>query len=381
MRTQRTDPSTDPSATTERDDPTHTGTHARPDAAGQRDGAGGSPRSRVPRPSAFGVPRTSSRPRPAERPSAPPRLAASETVQGKPRSEAGAGSRGARDSVPPSRDSAPPARESVAPVVRESWPPPAVRDSRPPASPRQARRALAVASAAPFPPPTHELVPRRQPTSHKTDIEQLLPISQAVKSLPRPPRLPQIETPSDAHRPRRFPWASLTVFAVMLAASAASLLRYSEQRPDAPRAREAEVALTAAHAPLASKLVPSPASGHEREAVERITSGLWAEPERMREALLAEGERALQGDDDRLAEALFGRALELSEADARAEFGLARVRLAQSDFEGAEGWVMAAIAKQPRAADYRALHGALLQRRGRHAEAELELALARSLAR
>ena len=207
-----------------------------------------------------------------------------------------------------------------------------------------------------------------------------MPLSQEIKSLPRPPRLPQIEIPSDAHRPRRFPWASLTVFAVMLAASGASLLRYSEQRAEAPLAKAPDVALTAVHAPPKSKLVAPRASGSEREAVERITDGLWAEPERMREALLAEGERALQANDERLAEALFGRALELSTGDARAEYGLARVRLAQSDFEGAEGWVTAAIAKRPREADYRALRGALLQRRGRHTEAELELALARSLA-
>jgi Flp pilus assembly protein TadD len=192
--------------------------------------------------------------------------------------------------------------------------------------------------------------------------------------------MPQIEAPSDAHRPRRFPWASLTVFALMLVASGATLLRYSEQASEAPRADEAEATLAGSYAPKPSRLVVPHVSGHEQEAVERITSGLWAEPERMREALLGEGERALEAEDERLAEALFGRAVELAAPDARAEYGLARVRLAQGDFEGAEGWVTSAIAKQPRESAYRALHGALLSRRGKHAEAELELSLARSLA-
>jgi hypothetical protein len=217
----------------------------------------------------------------------------------------------------------------------------------------------------------------------------LLPISQGVKSLPRPPRFPAIEAAPDGLLTRRFPWSSLAVFAVMLAASATTIYRYSELH--APRSsselpRES-VALTASAPRAPASRTPAPsaiqtvgASADERDAVQRIAGGLWVEPTRMRETLLAEGERALEARDERLAELLFGRAFELDSRDARAEYGLARVRLAQGDLEGAEGWLLSAIAKQQREPSYRRLHADVLDARNRHAEAEIERALARSLA-
>jgi len=99
------------------------------------------------------------------------------------------------------------------------------------------------------------------------------------------------------------------------------------------------------------------------------------------QALLEEGERALAADDERLAETLFARARDFDGDDAQGAFGLARVRLAQGDLDGAEGWVLLAIRQRPRRAEYRALHAEILQRFGRGPEAQLERALARSMPR
>jgi hypothetical protein len=243
----------------------------------------------------------------------------------------------------------------------------------------------------------------------KTDIEELLPISQGVKSLPRPPRLPSFEAAQQpSPTPRRFPWASLAVFAVALMASLAPLFHYRvESNQSQPRAartvtngvpgvsasKTAKAALTSDTSavtavvgevvhPLpvvSSGLVASQPALAAPTAAERIERAFWGQPNRVQQALLAEGERALQADDDRLAETLFARALDFSADDAQGAYGLARVRLAQGDLDGAEGWVLTAIKQRPRRAEYRALHAEILQRFGRGAEAQLERALARSL--
>jgi len=249
------------------------------------------------------------------------------------------------------------------------------------------------------------------PPAVRTDIEELLPISQGVKSLPRPPRMPSFEPSLQATpAPRRFPWASLVVFGVVLAASLAPLFHYRGERkqvePVAPQretsVRAAETSNVQMAAPTASpasafSLARGQGARFERalagqppastpastmanavpSAVERIERAFWGEPARVHQALLEEGERALHADDERLAETLFARARDFDGDDAQGAFGLARVRLAQGDLEGAEGWVLLAIRKRPRRAEYRALHAEILQRFGRGPEAQLERALAR----
>ncbi|MDB4985338.1 MAG: hypothetical protein JWN04_516 [Myxococcaceae bacterium] len=309
------------------------------------------------RPSAFGIPRPST---PA---SSPPRDAESTPVK--------------RESVPPLA-SARSASHSIPPRLSQT-----VR-----------KRAPATAPA------------RTPAPAIKTDIEELLPISHGVKSLPRPPRLPTFES---AQLPmasaRRIPWASLSVFLVMLGASFVPLSLYRGERRESAAKAAAERDLRAeaeANEPSAGLLlVPlDPAATTESlrvaapltpavrptqlPAVDQIERAFWGKPAKVREALLEEAEQALQVDDERLAETLFGRALEFDGDfdgdDARAEYGLARVRLAQTDLDGAEGWALVTIRKRPRAAEYRALHAEILQRKGRGPEAQMERAVARALA-
>lgn len=216
------------------------------------------------------------------------------------------------------------------------------------------------------------------PVPVTTDIEELLPISQAVKSLPRPPRLSGDSQPPPAPTPRRFPWASLTVFALVLAASSVPLFHYSDMR-EQPRSEADD----ARGQPAAQR---APVQRHARTQSSVHTAVAWLEREhsgqreRLPAALLAAGERALDTRDGRLAEAFYARAYELAPSDARAEVGLARVRLLQGDLEGAEGWLLAALAKEPQIAEYRLLHADVLERRGQPVEAKSERAKARSIA-
>lgn len=368
------------------------------------------------RPSAFGVPRTSAPPAPeragSTRPREDGRLAGS---HGKPAK---------RDSAPPH-----PSAASQRSLLEEARSPTEPAEDVPVSSQIVAKRPRLDAPS----------VSTRTPEGAraravKTDIEELLPISQGVKSLPRPPRLPSFEVVQQpAPAPRRFPWASLAVFAVALTASLAPLFHYrveSKQTEPAAsavssapallrsRAGEEAAASTlgsrapgssetstaalpsdlrapsqASASPALDKLVgvvaqPLPvsslglstrAAAASPTAAERIERAFWGQPKRVQQALLAEAERALHADDERLAETLFARALDFSVDDAQSAYGLARVRLAQGDLEGAEGWVLTAIKQRPRRAEYRALHAEILQRFGRGSEAQLERALARSL--
>jgi tetratricopeptide (TPR) repeat protein len=87
-------------------------------------------------------------------------------------------------------------------------------------------------------------------------------------------------------------------------------------------------------------------------------------------ALRLQGERALVIRQDlREAEELFSRMLELEDGNARAAFGMARVRLAQGNLSGAEGWIQLAISKRPRRAPYHALYAQILSQLGREDEA------------
>lgn len=240
-----------------------------------------------------------------------------------------------------------------------------------PAAPKQAQSAAGEGAR----PRTSR--PRVSGPPVKADIEQLLPLSPEVKSLPRPPRLPNLEPLGAQPATRRFPWTSLTVFTAMLGASAITLSRYSDvnavSKHPAADVALAPVQAPAAHEPASMKLRES-----ERDTVDRIVARSWAEPTRMRAALLDEGERALANRDERLAEALFARAQELPASDGRPEYGLARVRFAQHDLEGAEGWLQAAIGRASEVAEYHSLYARVLEQRGRSAQAEAERARARS---
>lgn len=354
------------------------------------------------RPSAFGMPRSS----------APPGSA--HATEGAPRSPEHAGAARAREDVrltaPLSRrDSAPP-QVSAAALLASTEP----ADDVPVSSQIIAKRPrLGTASGSARPPESGLRASARSPegtprAAIKTDIEELLPISQGVKSLPRPPRLPSFEAAQQpGPAPRRFPWASLAVFAVALMASLAPLFHYRvESNQSEPRAARTAanvvqgasttsaplIGNTAAVTGVVGEVVrpvpvvtqalgATPAALTTPTAAERIERAFWGQPNRVQQALLAEGERALQADDERLAETLFARALDFSADDAQGAYGLARVRLAQGDLDGAEGWVVTAIKQRPRRGEYRALHAEILQRFGRGAEAQLERALARSLPR
>lgn len=237
---------------------------------------------------------------------------------------------------------------------------------------------------------------RAVPDIIKADIEQLLPISQAVKSLPRPPRVPSFESQSSplSSPVRRVPLASVGIFGLVLGASIAPLFRYSGLGSEpAPVVVEAAAQQDTAE-PLASDesdvaegaeeaVVPEASAGDaRREAVERIERAHWGQPDKIRSALLEAGQRALTAGDERLAEALFAHAHGLDgESSHLAAFGLARVRLAQGDLEGAEGWVLDAIREHPRIAEYHALYAEVLERWGRHHDAQTERTLARALMR
>jgi Tetratricopeptide repeat len=178
----------------------------------------------------------------------------------------------------------------------------------------------------------------RQRAPVKTDIEELLPISQGVKSLPRPPRVPTFEAPSlPAPTTRRFPWMSLSIFAIMLGASLASVARYRVERTTTSAAADAAGLRGLREVDWAS-LAP---------AARTFEHTLWGEPASMRETLLEDGEHALAVKDVQAAEGAFTRALAFGVDDPSAAFGLARVKFAQGDLQGARGWAETALRRRP----------------------------------
>ncbi len=340
------------------------------------------------RPSAFGAPRPSPKTAGAHassgRPSTvPPRPPAELSARTETRMVAGS----ARSEMRPAPlSSRPDFRAGTSAGARQT----AIPDAR--SGPRAATRADTAPTTTSAPPARRGLA---------TDIEQLLPLSQGVRSLPQPPRLPAFEGAAPSAPPaRRLPVASLSVFAVVVASSTASLLHYrnvpavlrrtEDTRIEAPRLEATQrVAATPSGGPSFRSRAEAGASTAleqrgedepDRDAVARIERTFWGKPARIREALLEEGRSALSAADDRLAETLFARAAELGGDRSDAATGLAQVRLAQGDLEGAEGWLMVAIRAHPRNSAYRALYADVLERWGRHHEARIERALARSLA-
>ncbi len=189
-------------------------------------------------------------------------------------------------------------------------------------------------------PPRVSQTVRKSAEAHrtvKTDIEELLPISQGVKSLPQPPKLPTFEAPQPpAPTMRRFPWMSLSIFAVVLGASLAPLVRYRGERNIGVVTHE----LVSAREVDWSSLEPLAQGEHT----------LWGPA---RDQLLDDAERALSAGDPSTAEGAFARALTFAVDDPSAAFGLARVRLARGDLAGARGWAESALRRRPQDARYR----------------------------
>jgi hypothetical protein len=306
-------------------------------------------------------------------------------------------SRVTRNSVRPSAFGLPRiSRSSIAPPVRDG------SYAMPPSAPPAVESALANASMAQpvparaQPTPASHPVPAVSPPrvsgtvrkatgrAIKTDIEELLPLSQAVKSLPRPPRLPIFDSmPPPPPRARRIPWISVTMLGTVLLASMVSLFHYRGLRDElSVEGAESGAGGRANGAPAGTprEVASTPSSLDPAQAVGRVERAFWGKPAQVREALLAEGNRALASSDERVAELLFARAHELDGDRSQSAHGLARVRLAQGDLEGAEGWLLTAIEGRPREPAYHALYADILERSGRTSEAQLERALARSLA-
>ena len=324
--------------------------------------------------------------------------------------------RASRPSIRPSAFGIPRAAPTRSTAPTPPRAPDKKRESVPPAASGRpaSTRALGRASEETLRSPGHDTASSSKkrpsgllpPPIVKTDIEELLPLSHGVKSLPRPPRMPGFEPQLlPLASARYFPWASLGVFMVMLVASFAPLSRYRGERRESTaiaaersaqrvRSDANEPALLGMSGALAATLRAHAAAGAEAgtstplapavSVAGQVERALWGKPKNVREALVQEAERALHDDDAELAESLFARALEFDAAfeadDARPEFGLARVRAARDDIAGAEGWLLRAIHKRPRRIEYRALHAEILERGGRRTEAQMERAAARALA-
>jgi tetratricopeptide (TPR) repeat protein len=175
---------------------------------------------------------------------------------------------------------------------------------------------------------------------------------------------------------RARPLFSIALFCCMLALSAVSLFRYAlpgwsspaqaGERARAAGAREAGRALES-EAALSSQPHAAPETRDAPHAAPSVEP-LEDRPEQIL-ALLREGDRALLRRNAGQAEQAFNRILELDALNARAPYGLARVRLAQGNLKDAEEWIQIAIRRRPRRAAYHALYAEILTALGREDEA------------
>jgi hypothetical protein len=178
---------------------------------------------------------------------------------------------------------------------------------------------------------------------------------------------PRASTPPA--RARR-PWGSIALFAGMSALSVVPLLRYAGSH----EAREAPPPAQATFAPrdLTPIVTSVASSARAQEIAERTEAQARAAREQQLASLVAAANRALDASAIPEAERLFARIIELDEDNPRAAFGLARVRLAQGNLSGAEGWIQLALRKRPKRRAYHALYAELLSRLGRADEAQEE---------
>jgi tetratricopeptide (TPR) repeat protein len=225
-----------------------------------------------------------------------------------------------------------------------------------------AAEALRATSAAPSPLVSHE--------------DNSLATPAAASSSARASRSPvaaslaggAVLTTAQGARAARRPWLSVLLFGGMIALSIVPLMRYAESAEPPLRAGikqpSSASGLTPARADdeVSAPTQPSEAQGPQASAArEPLIAGL-----------LSEGTHALEANDIREAERMFGRVLELAEDNPRAAYGLARIRLIQNNLSGAEGWIQLALRKRPRRASYHTLYGEVLTRMGRITEAREE---------
>ncbi len=214
-----------------------------------------------------------------------------------------------------------------------------------------------------------------EPPSVRRNLEEIMPLV-AVSSIPPSLTLPEpvAPKPQDPRRNR----LSFAIFGVMLAASAIPLVRYvtssDAERPAAvPVAEAPQPASVALPAPAAPRPAFSPDDKPEAdpllEELAAIEAELPADPVVAADQLIARGLRALAQGEDRLSEALLGRALKHDDDNPRAYYALARIRMRQGNLEGAEGWILSAIYKRPRRPEYHALYAQVLDGLNRPEEA------------
>jgi hypothetical protein len=252
----------------------------------------------------------------------------------------------------------------------------------------------------------------------RAEGEELVPLPDVTQSLPSIPlaaMLPLRELAAPAESGGRT-LLQIGAFAIVLAASVVSVLRYAgvlgvsaapvsaEASSASPLVMAIEPAApplprTAVAAPVARAALPAAAgrlAGDEpapaaepapvaqdpvTAEVERIVASLAGLPAGRADALVDAADRALGRGEERLAETLLGRALKIDEKHPRAAYTLARVRFAQNNLEGAEGWVLVAIRARPRVVEYHSLYADILAKQGHSSHARRERHKARNLAR
>jgi hypothetical protein len=247
--------------------------------------------------------------------------------------------------------------------------------------------------------------PGEAPPSFKADVEELLPLPDATQSLPHIPLAAVF--PLGTELEKKAEGRSLfqvLAFAFVVLASMVPVLRYTgvlggnphgERAQNAPQASVSATIVPTPKAPPVAPVAPAPSaapapaqlaprvlpgpSDPVSAAVARIEAMLPASPGAASDTLVAEALRALDAGEERLAETLLGRALKLDEQNPRAAYALARIRLAQNNLEGAEGWVLVALRLRPKRAEYHALYAEVLAKQGHTSHAKRERRKAREL--
>ena len=220
------------------------------------------------------------------------------------------------------------------------------------------------------------------------DVEDLLPLADVTQSLPPIPL--SLFLPAPVSRAPTGGRALLRVgtFAAVLVAALIPLLRYTGTIGDARVSRplvsaplNAQSAQPEPPAPQGQNVeasAPEPAAPAP-DPLAALELRLPSDPAEASDALVKHALTKLEAGDTNLAEALVSRALKLDDRNPRAAYALARVRLAQGNLEGAEGWAVLAVERRPRRTEYRALYAQVLERLGRTSDAEYERAQIRAL--
>ncbi|MFT3923698.1 MAG: tetratricopeptide repeat protein [Myxococcales bacterium] len=318
------------------------------------------------RPSAFGPPRTSTRP-----PAAGEALPSGEQILEFVKAP--------RDTISPALSELAASLEQELEQESEGKP-----DEPTPTGPRRKVRApeqgtsLAAAIAS-----------SENPATFRADLEDLLPFVSAKHSVP--PTLPALpEKPAPRPQDLKRNRISVAIFGAMLLASVVPLARYlGSAKPSEPsKASSTTSDLVGTLPELAADVPPSNAAPSLAEklpadpmleALAQAESNLPADPVAAADQLMNLGLKALANGDERFAEALLGRALKRDDDNPRAYFALAKIRMSQGNLQGAEGWVVSALHKRPRRAEYHALYATVLEAMGRTEEAAKARARAEEL--